>query len=35
MGKPLADSIFEIKKSAWSARHLAEAEAYLKPPSQA
>jgi acyl-CoA reductase-like NAD-dependent aldehyde dehydrogenase len=32
MGKPLADSIFEIKKSAWSARHLAEAgEAYLKP----
>src|ERR1700732_1102592 len=32
MGKPLADSIFEIKKSAWDARHLAEAgEAYLKP----
>src|SRR5580700_8128332 len=32
MGKPLADSIFEIKKSAWAARHLAEAgEAYLKP----
>src|ERR1700722_18745250 len=32
MGKPLADSIFEIKKSAWSARYLAEAgEAYLKP----
>src|SRR6202040_4211291 len=31
-GKPLADSIFEIKKSAWAARHLAEAgEAYLKP----
>src|ERR1700688_4201256 len=24
MGKPLADSIFEIKKSAWDARHLAE-----------
>jgi acyl-CoA reductase-like NAD-dependent aldehyde dehydrogenase len=24
MGKPLADSIFEIKKSAWAARHLAE-----------
>src|SRR5689334_14793360 len=23
MGKPLADSIFEIKKSAWAARHLA------------
>src|ERR1700676_1593252 len=32
MGKPLADSIFEIKKSAWSARHLAETgEAYLEP----
>jgi succinate-semialdehyde dehydrogenase/glutarate-semialdehyde dehydrogenase/succinate-semialdehyde dehydrogenase len=32
MGKPLADSIFEIKKSAWDARHLAETgEAYLKP----
>ena len=32
MGKPLADSIFEIKKSAWAARHLAETgEAYLKP----
>src|ERR1700719_4131287 len=32
MGKPLADSIFEIKKSAWDARHLADAgEAYLKP----
>src|SRR6202158_4967754 len=32
MGKPLADSIFEIKKSAWAARHLAEeGEAYLKP----
>src|SRR5467141_3316471 len=32
MGKPLADSIFEIKKSAWAARHLAEVgEAYLKP----
>src|SRR5712664_919134 len=32
MGKPLADSIFEIKKCAWDARHLAEAgEAYLKP----
>src|SRR5258708_6011811 len=32
MGKPLADSIFEIKKSAWDARHLAEAgESYLKP----
>ena len=32
MGKPLADSIFEIKKSAWAARHLAEAgEVYLKP----
>ena len=32
MGKPLADSIGEIKKSAWDARHLAEAgEAYLKP----
>jgi acyl-CoA reductase-like NAD-dependent aldehyde dehydrogenase len=32
MGKPLADSIFEIKKCAWSARHLAEMEeAYLKP----
>jgi len=33
MGKPLADSIFEIKKSAWAARHLAEtkAEAYLRP----
>src|SRR5258705_12342007 len=32
MGKPLADSIFEIKKCAWAARHLAEAgEAYLKP----
>ena len=32
MGKPLADSIFEIKKSAWDARHLAEAgETYLKP----
>ena len=25
MGKPLADSIFEIKKCAWDARHLAEA----------
>jgi acyl-CoA reductase-like NAD-dependent aldehyde dehydrogenase len=25
MGKPLADSIFEIKKSAWAARHLVEA----------
>jgi len=24
MGKPLADSIFEIKKCAWDARHLAE-----------
>src|SRR2546430_2828234 len=32
MGKPLADSIFEIKKSAWAARHLAETgQAYLKP----
>ncbi len=32
MGKPVADSIFEIKKSAWDACHLAEAgEAYLKP----
>src|ERR1700747_1390184 len=32
MGKPLADSIFEIKKSAWDARHLAETgESYLKP----
>src|ERR1700732_732380 len=32
MGKPLADSIFEIKKSAWAARHLAETgEVYLKP----
>src|SRR5438309_9274889 len=32
MGKPLADAIFEIKKSAWDARHLAETgEAYLKP----
>ena len=32
MGKPLADSIFEIKKCVWDARHLAEAgEAYLKP----
>jgi succinate-semialdehyde dehydrogenase/glutarate-semialdehyde dehydrogenase/succinate-semialdehyde dehydrogenase len=32
MGKPLADSIFEIKKCAWDAHHLAEAgEAYLKP----
>src|SRR5271163_178019 len=32
MGKPLADSIFEIKKSAWDARHLAETgEGYLKP----
>src|ERR1700688_3077260 len=32
MGKPLADSIFEIKKSAWTARHLAETgEVYLKP----
>src|SRR4029077_14719136 len=32
MGKPLADSIFEIKKSAWAARPLAEeGEAYLKP----
>src|ERR1700726_3493839 len=32
MGKPLADSIFEIKKSAWAARHPAETgEAYLKP----
>src|SRR5438132_2905992 len=32
MGKPLTDSIFEIKKSAWAARHLAEAgEVYLKP----
>src|SRR5260370_4129188 len=31
MGKPLADSIFEIKKSAWDARHLAETgEAYLR-----
>src|ERR1700730_17442508 len=36
MGKPLADSIFEIKKSAWAARHLAETgEAYLKPQSVA
>ena len=26
MGKPLADSIFEIKKSAWSARHLGSEE---------
>src|SRR6267378_2316474 len=34
MGKPLGDSIFEIKKSAWAARHLAETgEAYLKPQS--
>src|SRR6476659_8299537 len=32
MGKPVADSIFEIKKSAWAARHLAEVgETYLKP----
>src|SRR5258705_6049623 len=32
MGKPLADSILEIEKCAWAARHLAEAgEAYLKP----
>src|SRR4029077_20681289 len=31
-GKPFADSIFEKKKSAWAARHLAETgEAYLKP----
>src|SRR6476620_10861191 len=36
MGKPLADSIFEIKKSAWAARHLAETgEAYLKPQTVA
>ena len=32
MGKPLADSILEIEKCAWDARHLAQAgEAYLKP----
>jgi acyl-CoA reductase-like NAD-dependent aldehyde dehydrogenase len=32
MGKPLPDAIAEIKKSAWDARHKAEAgEAYLKP----
>jgi acyl-CoA reductase-like NAD-dependent aldehyde dehydrogenase len=32
MGKPLADSIGEIKKCAWDARYLAEAgKAYLKP----
>src|SRR5690349_15441718 len=32
MGKPLADSIFEIKESAWDARHLAEtAQASRKP----
>jgi acyl-CoA reductase-like NAD-dependent aldehyde dehydrogenase len=32
MGKPLAEAIGEIKKSAWNARHFAEsAEAYLKP----
>src|SRR5437879_12874360 len=32
MGKQQADSIFEIKKSSWAARHLAETgEAYLKP----
>ena len=32
MGKPLAESIGEIKKCAWAARHLAETgEAYLKP----
>src|ERR1700720_2100634 len=32
MAKPLADSIGEIKKCAWDARHLAKAgEAYLKP----
>ena len=37
MGKPLAESIGEIKKCAWAARHLAETgEAYLKPqPSPA
>src|SRR6202171_3181901 len=32
MGKPLADSIFGVKKSAWAARPLAaEGGAYLKP----
>src|SRR6202171_2440977 len=32
MEKPLANCIFEIKKPAWAARHLAEAgEVYLKP----
>src|SRR5258708_33380207 len=32
MGKPLADSSFEIKQSASAARHLAETgEVYLKP----
>src|ERR1700731_581988 len=32
MGKPRADSIFEIKKSAWDPRRLAETgESYLKP----
>ena len=32
MGKPLADAMGEIKKSAWDARHLAEAgKAYLEP----
>jgi succinate-semialdehyde dehydrogenase/glutarate-semialdehyde dehydrogenase/succinate-semialdehyde dehydrogenase len=32
MGKPLADAIGEIKKSAWDARHLAQAgKAYLEP----
>src|SRR5260370_24290392 len=32
MAKPLADSIFEIQKSAWSALHLAQTgEGYLNP----
>src|SRR6202158_3487151 len=36
MGKPLADSIFEIKKSALDARPLAATgEGYLKPPAAA
>jgi len=37
MGKPLADSIFEIKKCAWDARHLAEAGRLISShsPSQA
>jgi acyl-CoA reductase-like NAD-dependent aldehyde dehydrogenase len=32
MGKPLADAIGEVKKSAWDARHLAESgKGYLEP----